>query len=108
MSKNENLGKRVGDNVRKLRFEKHITQEKLSEISGVSINTIRNLEKGRWPSANTLAAVANALNIDAKFLLANKDDKLYLKEEIDLKIKNALNSILSDYSIPSDHIELRK
>ncbi len=108
MSKNENLGKRVGNNVRRLRSEKHITQEKLSERSGVSVNTIRNLEKGRWPSANTLAAVADALDIDAKFLLGNKDDKLYLKEEIDSKIKAALNSVLSDYSLPSDHIEPRK
>lgn len=105
MGKNENLGQRVGNNVRKLRNEKHITQEKLSERSGVSINTIRNMEKGRWPSARTLELVCDALNVEAKILLSSEKDELYLREEVETKLKAAVDSILTDAKLNNNHFK---
>ncbi len=111
MVKNENLGKIVGDNVRRIRNLKHITQEKLSEKSGVAVNTIRNLEKGRWPSEKTLMSVADALEIEAKFLLSASDDRYYLREEIAGKFQGFMESILKGDDNPLytlDHVSSRK
>lgn len=94
MNSDKSLGEIIGDNVKRIRHERHITQEKLSEKSGVAVNTIRNMEKGRWPSAHTLTAVSKALNIDAKFLLSYDSDKMYLKEELQSKLNQAIEFIL--------------
>lgn len=108
MNKNENLGERLGQNVRIRRKSKHLTQEKLSELSGVSINTIRNLENGRWPSEHTITSVANALDVEVKILLGGESDQFYLREEVESKVKAVLNSILANPQLPVDHIEPRK
>ena len=94
MKESINLGLVIGQNVRRLRQEKHITQERLAEKSEVSVNTIRNIEKGRWPSAYTLQAVASALKVDAKFLLSCESDEMYLKEELQSKLEQAFEFLV--------------
>ena len=94
MKESVNLGFIVGQNVRRLRQKKNITQEKLAEKSGVCVNTIRNIEKGRWPSAYTLQAVATALKVDAKFLLSSEKDEMYLKEELKSKLEQAFDFLV--------------
>jgi transcriptional regulator with XRE-family HTH domain len=52
-------------NLRKLRLKKHLSQEKLAEISGVSRTTIIAIEKGKHPfQPLTLQKVADALGVD--------------------------------------------
>ncbi|WP_147615067.1 helix-turn-helix domain-containing protein [Treponema pectinovorum] len=108
MSKNESLGQRLGQNVRNRRKLKHLTQEKLSELSGVSINTIRNLENGRWPSEHTITSIANALDVEAKILFGGETDQFYLREEVENKVKIALSSILENPQFLTSHIDPRK
>lgn len=52
-------------NVRKLRLKKHLSQDKLAELSGVSRTTIIAMEKGKHPfQPLTLQKVADALGVE--------------------------------------------
>jgi transcriptional regulator with XRE-family HTH domain len=56
----------VGRNVRRFRLEKGLTQEALTEASGVSQQYISELERGaRNPTIDTLAKIALALGVTA-------------------------------------------
>ena len=65
----------IGNKIRKQRIKKHMTQEKLAEYSGLSINFISKLERGQKTniSINKLLDICNALNITISELL---DDDL--------------------------------
>ncbi len=105
MANDEEIRNRISENTRKYRKNQNLTQEALSEKSGVSVNTIRNMEKGRWPSAYTIAAVSAAFGIDPKMLLAAPSDNYVLKEEIaDLFLKT-LNSQAGEKAYSLGHVE---
>ena len=53
----------------KYRKERHLTQEDLSNKSGVSVRTIQRIESGVIPKGFTLKALAKALEIDEAALL---------------------------------------
>jgi len=55
--------------LRTLRERHHLTQEELSEQSGVSVRTIQRIESGNAPKGYTLRALAKALNVSEKDLL---------------------------------------
>ena len=63
---------RVANTLRRVRFEKRITQKELHEKSGVSQRTIRHLEKHDEvvPTDGTLFPLADALEVDPAWLLA--------------------------------------
>ncbi|MEJ2583543.1 MAG: helix-turn-helix domain-containing protein [Robiginitalea sp.] len=50
-------------NLKALREQKHLTQEELSEASGISIRTIQRIEAGQLPKGHTAKALAKALDI---------------------------------------------
>lgn len=52
-----------------LREHHHLTQEELSEQSGVSVRTIQRIESGKAPKGYTLRVLAKALNVSEKELL---------------------------------------
>jgi len=54
----------------KYRQQKNLTQEELSERSGVSVRTIQRIEGGVQPKGFSLRALANALGIPESSLLA--------------------------------------
>lgn len=58
-----------GDNVKKYRKKKKLTQAKLAEIVGVNPNTIAYIEEGyRFIRAETLARLCNVLEVTPKQL----------------------------------------
>ena len=58
------MRKLVGQNVRRIRLEKGLTQEKFSEISGFSQQYVSGLETGhRNPTVVTLYELAEALGV---------------------------------------------
>ena len=60
--KNEDLRKILSKNIRIQREIQGISQEKLAEITGISINMIKDIEGCRtWVSDKTLIKLANAL-----------------------------------------------
>lgn len=52
-----------------IREQQNITQEELSDKSGVSVRTIQRIEAGTEPKGHTLKVLAKALNINEKELL---------------------------------------
>ena len=61
----DEVDKKVGLNIRVERIKKSISQEGLAELSGLARSTMGIVERGEQsPSVQTLAKVANALNID--------------------------------------------
>jgi len=58
------MRKLVGDNVCRIRKEKGLTQEKLSELSGLSQQYISDLERGkRNPTIVTIYEIAMAMKV---------------------------------------------
>lgn len=83
---------KVGENIRKIRIERGLTQKELGEKCGIADSAIRRYELGRAnPKLETLEKLANALNCDITDLA---DSESRLSNYIDL-------SILSEKQITS-------
>jgi transcriptional regulator with XRE-family HTH domain len=66
----------LGSNIRKLRKECGWTQEKLAEKTGLSAQTINDIEGCRtWVSDKSLIKIAEALHISPADLLIEHGDK---------------------------------
>lgn len=62
--------KDIGIRIKQERFNQNITQEKLAEISGISITHMSNIENANTKlSLPVLVNIANALNCDANIIL---------------------------------------
>ncbi len=68
---------KLGKNIKQLRIEKKLTQEQLSDNSGVSLRTIQRIENGETEAREqTLYKLTNALNVnyqDIKTSVIKKD-----------------------------------
>ena len=63
--------KRLGDEIRKRRHERDLTQEDLADESGVHVNAVSKLERGKADSrVLTLFKVAKGLNIQLTELIS--------------------------------------
>ncbi|MFA7614609.1 MAG: helix-turn-helix transcriptional regulator [Candidatus Caldatribacteriota bacterium] len=62
--------KKLGENLRKIRTKKDITQTGLAEALGVDKSFISNIENGKTnPTLSTITNLAQALNVSANELL---------------------------------------
>jgi len=65
MESSDDVRGRLGHNVRELRVRSRMTQNELSERSGLSMKFIGEVERGvSNPSIDSIAAIARALNAD--------------------------------------------
>jgi transcriptional regulator with XRE-family HTH domain len=63
-------GIKLGQNLRKFRLKKNLSQDNLSKILGVDRAYISNIENGRMnPTLSTLEKIAGALGISSSELL---------------------------------------
>ena len=63
----DSIKKRIAQNLRTKRQHKNLTQEKLSDLSGVDISYIGQIERElRLPSIKTLLKISNHLGIALK------------------------------------------
>lgn len=70
----EEIDRKVGLNIRLERIKKGLSQEGLADISGIARSTMGIVERGEQsPSIQTLAKVANALNVDIYKLFIFED-----------------------------------
>jgi len=59
------LNEVFGNNVKYFRYRKHYTQEKVSELTGMSVTYISQLELGHHtPSFESLESLANVLGVE--------------------------------------------
>lgn len=112
-----------GENLKRLRKEKELTQETLADFLGVSFQTISKWERGEnYPDITTLPTIASFFNITIEDLLgvdkAKKEQKI--NEYLDLyelwrlkdtpedikKFKNAVKDFPGDYRILVRYMEL--
>lgn len=92
----------IGKRIKKVRLEKHYTQEKLSEILNVSVEHLSRIENGGYrPSLGLIERISEILEIDESFLmfgnynLSGIDKELYDKlNSLDEDKKNALLTII--------------
>lgn len=64
MPKNDSVLASLGQNVRKIREAKQLTQEKLAEFAGLDPTYISGIERGlRNPGIQNVAKIAKALGI---------------------------------------------
>jgi transcriptional regulator with XRE-family HTH domain len=61
----------IGKNIRKLRKQKGLSQDRLSKLADISYNTVIKLESGNItnPSIDTLQKLARALSVGVDDLL---------------------------------------
>lgn len=70
MIKVTSVSKKIGQNLRKIRENKGLTQEKLALNAGLNRAYIGYIERGeRNPSTDTLVKIAKALKVSIKDLL---------------------------------------
>ena len=97
---------RLGENIKRIRKSKNLTQFELSEKANVSEDTIKSLEQGRtWCSDKTLSQITEALEIDVvklfipvgKSFRDNKENLASLKSAITKDIQNYINEVLKEF-----------
>lgn len=60
----------IGDNIKKIRIEKGLTQKELGELCGMADSAIRRYEKGPLvPKLSTLNKIADALGVPISLLI---------------------------------------
>ena len=70
-------------NIKELRELKCISQEKLSEDSGVSLRTIQRIESGEsTPRESTLTSIAETLGVTTDYLIYNPHEVITEEQEI--------------------------
>ena len=66
----------IGENLKRIRKAKGLTQDKLSELTNISITSIQRYESGkRQPTVESVNKIAAALEVSVFELLDNKYDK---------------------------------
>ena len=106
---------KLGDRIRFFRQQEKLSQEELSERSGIGVVHISNIENGNTkPSVDVIVNIASALNVTPDQLLIdslsetpqNKNDLNSLlldctPEEVSILVENftALKKVLSQYTI---------
>jgi transcriptional regulator with XRE-family HTH domain len=102
----EDIAKKIGERIRKIRQMRNLTLKALAEITGISISMISKIENCQsLPSISTYANIASALNIplgelvsdgktDERVSIVKADDRPIISEEgyhaspLAYKIKN--------------------
>lgn len=68
----------IGENLKKYRMQKHITQDALAEKAGLSKNYISQIELGnKNPSVESLIKIINAIGVSADLILSELVDESY-------------------------------
>lgn len=73
--------------LKRIREKLNLTQEELSDRSGISVRTIQRVESGNTPKGHTLKALAKSLDINENELVDHKDKELEMDYEL-IKIIN--------------------
>lgn len=63
----------IGDRIKKLRVERHLTQGEFADLVGVKTATISRYEHGRVPDEETLKKIANYLGTTVEWLLHGEE-----------------------------------
>lgn len=74
--------------LKQIREQQNLTQEELSEKSGISVRTIQRIESGAEPKGHTLKTLSKTLEISVDDLL-NKKVEVLVEDTTEKSIKNS-------------------
>ena len=98
----------LAKNIKRLRENRAISQEELAFNAGISIPFLSDIERGnKWPSPETMAKIATALEIDVFELfypniMKDPDNSVFISKlvkEISISQNNALKTLCKKYLI---------
>jgi len=97
--------KQIAKNIKKIRLDSKLSQERLAELSGLTKGYISKIEKSdKAPPFSTLNKIANALNVDVAVLTA---EDLELPEDINLCIvRKSEGKKISSLNLEGYHYEV--
>lgn len=98
----------IGENIKRIRKEKELTQKELAEKCNLATITIRQYESGkREPKYETLSKIANALNVSILDLTLSKsyEPKYITLNDIQIKIKEEATDSRETFKRLIDYIE---
>ena len=93
--------KKIGGKVKKIRQQKKITREKLSEMIGISAMYLGQLERGeRRGGINNYIQISNALNISLDYLFLDELNTVeVVNNQVFQKLQEALKALDGDKKI---------
>ena len=101
----DDIKKRLGENVKRIRKEQKLTQFQLAEKAELSEETVKNIELSRcWTSDKNLAKLTKALEVDihSLFLPVSTSFDIDLKDSVIIKnaiaenIQHDIDSVLKE------------
>ena len=97
--------KQIAKNIKKMRLDSKLSQERLAELSGLTKGYISKIEKSdKAPPFSTLSKIANALNVDVAVLTA---ENLELPEDMNLCIvRKGEGKKISSVNLEGYHYEV--
>ncbi len=98
MTHNANISMLLGKNIKKIRLRKNMTQERLAELTEISVVSLSQIENNRsWPKVEILQKIVNALDVHPfELFIENESDIDRYKE---LVISTIVNDI--DQNFPT-------
>ena len=94
----DDIKKRLGENVKRIRKEQKLTQFQLAEKAELSEETVKNIELSRcWTSDKNLAKLTKALAVDIHSLFLPVSESFDSDSEDSVIIKNAIAENLKAY-----------
>lgn len=91
----------IGENIRKFRKERKLTQKQLGDRCGIDEANIRKYENGKQnPKLETIQKIAEALNIPWEVLLSNTSPS-----EKGAMVKAGIKDMVDNFNIEVDEIK---
>ena len=91
MSKKKNPYQQVGNRIRLIRRQNHLTQAQLAEKAGISDNFVGLIERGEGhPTLDTLAKIAGGLKVRLSELFAEPENEAVSMEQAHKELQQLL------------------
>lgn len=74
--------------LKQIREKQNLTQEELSEKSGISVRTIQRIEAGTLPKGYTLKTLSKTLNIPESIFLAEETPETIIESDAEISLEN--------------------
>lgn len=76
----EQVQPNFGIRIKKLRFDKDMSQEELADLCELSVEQISNIERGKsWTGELSVALLADAFNVSQKALLDFSENEAFIR-----------------------------
>lgn len=101
----DDIQKRLGENVKRIRKKQNLTQFQLAEKAELSEETVKNIELSRcWTSDKNLAKITKALGVDISALFLpvkssfdeDSENSIVIKEAVADNLRCYVDTVLKD------------